>query len=93
MVYDVEDDVAGIICQARVDGAARQPRQHHPDAEGHAQTSGVPRAPGRGVIEIKYSTDFDSPFPPHRCCMSIHPEERSRSDIGLVLVLNDPPGR
>jgi len=29
---------------------------------------------GRGVIENQHSTDVESPPPPPRICMSIHPE-------------------
>jgi len=37
--------------------------------------------PGRGVIENKHSTDVESPPPPPRVCMSIHPEGKSCSDL------------
>jgi hypothetical protein len=44
-------------------------------------------------MEDKHSTDFEPPAPPYSLwvCMSIHPEGESCSDLGRVLVLNDPP--
>jgi hypothetical protein len=47
--------------------------------------------PGRGVIENKHSTDVESRPPPSRSCMSIHTQSRSCSDVGRVIILNDPP--
>ena len=46
---------------------------------------------GRGLIEIKHTTDTASPPPSPRVCMSIHPECQSCFDLGRVLVLDDPP--
>ena len=58
-----------------------------------AGSVGDAHQPGRGAVEKKHSTDVDSPPPPPRVCMSIHPESRACSVIGRVLVLNDPPAR
>jgi len=53
----------------------------------------APSIPGRGFVENKHSTDVD--YPPSlpcipRVCTRIHPEGKSCSDLGRVLVLNDP---
>ena len=40
-------------------------------------------ASGRRVIASKHSTDVDSPPPPPRVYMSIHPEGKSSSDLDL----------
>ena len=45
---------------------------------------------GRGVIENKHSTDVKHPSSPPRVCMNIHCEGKACSDLGRVLVLNDP---
>jgi len=45
---------------------------------------------GRGVIENKHSTRAESSHPPLRVCMSVNPLGKSCSDLGRVLVLNDP---
>jgi hypothetical protein len=72
-------DVASISCQALPAG-----RRHL-----HAARA----EPGRGVHENKRSTDVEFTPPPPRLCMSIHPEGESCSDLGRLLVLNDPlPG-
>jgi len=50
----------------------------------------------KGLIEKKYWADFESsPPPPHapRVCMRNLTEGESCSDLGRVLVLNDPPIR
>jgi len=44
---------------------------------------------GKGVIGNKHSTDVEY-SPPSRVCMGVHPEDKSCTDLGLVLVLNDP---
>ena len=49
--------------------------------------------PAWGLLRTKHSTDVESPPPPPRVCMSIHPEGKSCSDLRGVLVLNDPPAR
>ena len=49
--------------------------------------------PGRGGVENKHSSDDGSPPPPPHVCMSIHTEGKSCSDLGRVLVLNDPTAR
>jgi hypothetical protein len=64
----VDIDVAGIICPALVGGGAAL----RPAPQG-AQAAGIgpePRAPGRGGIENKHSTNVESPPPPPRVCMS-----------------------
>jgi len=43
--------------------------------------------------ENKHSTDIHSPHPPPHICVSIHSECESFSDLGRVLVLDDPPDR
>jgi len=44
----------------------------------------------RGVIDIKHSTDVESPPPPAHVCISIRLEGKSCSDLCRVLVLNNP---
>ena len=44
----------------------------------------------RMVSENKHPTGVESHPPPSHVCMSIHPEGKSCSDLGRVLVLNDP---
>jgi len=49
---------------------------------------------GRGVHDNDHSTDVESPPPPPpRVCMSVYPEIKACSDLGRVLVLNDPAVR
>jgi len=50
-----------------------------------------PHPPPRGFIKNRPSTDVESP--PPRVSMSIHTQGSSCSDLGRVLVLNDPPAR
>jgi len=40
-----------------------------------------------------HSTDVESPPPPPRACMRIHPDNKSCSDLGRALVLNGPPAK
>ena len=57
---------------------------------------GLPRRPGRGVIENEHSAHGERSPPPQGVCISIHPEGKScahRSDLGRVRVLNDPAAR
>jgi len=49
--------------------------------------------PGREVIQNKHSTDVESLPPPPRVCMSTHADGKSCSNLGRLLVLNDPPAR
>jgi hypothetical protein len=64
-------------------GVARGARQVDPH-HGHYQL-------GRGGLENNHSNpDVDSPPRPPRVCMSITLEGGSCSDLGRVLVLNDP---
>jgi hypothetical protein len=46
-----------------------------------------------GVIKKRHSADVEYPPHPPCVCMSIHPELKPCSDLGRVLVLNDPPTR
>jgi hypothetical protein len=48
---------------------------------------------GRGLIETKRSTAIESPLPPPRVCMSIHPKDKSCSISVRVRFLNDPSAR
>ena len=48
-----------------------------------------------GLLRKKHSTHVASPPPPHppytmRVFVSVHPEGKSCSDLGRVLVVNDP---
>jgi hypothetical protein len=57
---------------------------------------GGPCSHGRGCIEILYSTGVESPPPPPHTahvCLKNHPEGELCSDLGSVLVFNDPPAR
>ena len=40
------------------------------------------RRQGRGAVQNKHSTNVESPPPPPRLCMSIHPEGKSCSCLG-----------
>ena len=50
------------------------------------------RRQGRGGIQNKHSTDVESPPLPLRVSMSIHPEGKSRSDLGSSAVSQSGPG-
>ena len=45
----------------------------------------------RGGIENRHSNDVEYPAPAPLLCMRIHSEGKSCSELGQVLVLNDPP--
>jgi hypothetical protein len=44
-------------------------------------------------FENKFSTNVEYPHPPPRMCMIIRRESKSGSDVGRVIVLNDPSMR
>ena len=54
----------------------------------------LPRGQAGGLLRTSTRPTLNqSPPPPPRVCVSIQPEDNSCSDLGRVLVLNDPPAR
>ena len=53
----------------------------------------APYTRGTWVIENKHSTDVESSPRPPRVCMRFHNQDKLCSDMGRVLVCNDPPAR
>jgi len=61
------------------------------ETQNSATLENITWSPGRGVIEIKHSTEPGSlPLPPPPR-ISNHPEGKPCSDLGRVPVLNHPP--